>query len=41
MQLQEKNTRLGRLSYGLIAALLGGGPIIVIIALLWGGCTKW
>lgn len=33
--------RLGRISYGLIAGLLGLPLPIVIIALLWGGCTNW
>lgn len=33
--------RGGRVSYGVIAALLGLPLPIVIIALLWGGCTHW
>lgn len=33
--------RAGRISYGLIAGLLGLPLPIVIIALLWGGCTNW
>jgi len=33
--------RAGRVSYGLVAALLCLPLPIVIIALLWGGCTNW
>lgn len=34
-------TRIGKVRYGLAAMLLGLPIPIVIIALLWGGCTKW
>lgn len=34
-------TRLGRISYAGAAWLLGLPLPIVIIALLWGGCTKF
>jgi hypothetical protein len=34
-------TRFGRVRYGLAALLLGLPLPIVIIALLWGGCTNW
>jgi hypothetical protein len=34
-------TRAGKVRYGLAAMLLGLPIPIVIIALLWGGCTKW
>ena len=37
----EPTTRLGKIRYGLAAILLGLPLPIVIIALLWGGCTKW
>jgi len=37
----EPMTRWGRVRYGLAAVLLGLPLPIVIIALLWGGCTKW
>ena len=29
--------RAGRISYGIIAGLLGAPTIIIIIALIWGG----
>jgi hypothetical protein len=35
------NTRPGRISYALIAGLLGAPTIIVIIALLVGGVFRW
>ncbi len=43
MRSQANNllARAGRVSYGLIAGLLGLPLPIVIIALLWGGCTHW
>ncbi len=34
-------TRAGKIKYGLAAWLLGLPIPIIIIALLWGGCTKW
>jgi hypothetical protein len=34
-------TRAGKIKYGLAAWLLGLPVPIIIIALLWGGCTKW
>jgi hypothetical protein len=34
-------THTGRISYAVIAYLLGGPGIIIVIALLWGGCMKW
>lgn len=34
-------TRAGKVRYGLAAWLLGLPIPIIIIALLWGGCTKW
>jgi hypothetical protein len=34
-------TRLGKIKYGLAAWLLGLPLPIIIIALLWGGCTNW
>jgi hypothetical protein len=37
----EPTTRLGKVRYGLAAMLLGLPLPIVIIALLWGGCTRW
>lgn len=37
----EPTTRFGKVRYGLAAILLGLPLPIVIIALLWGGCTKW
>jgi hypothetical protein len=37
----EQMTRWGKVRYGLAAMLLGLPIPIVIIALLWGGCTKW
>ena len=33
-------TRAGKIRYGLAAWLLGLPIPIIIIALLWGGCTK-
>ena len=33
--------RLGRISYAAIAWLLGLPLPIIIIALLWGGCTNF
>jgi hypothetical protein len=36
-----QNTRAGRISYGIIAGLLGAPTIIVIIALVWGGVFHW
>ena len=29
--------RAGRISYGIIAGLLGAPTIVIIIALIWGG----
>ena len=34
-------TRAGKVRYGLAAWLLGLPLPIIIIALLWGGCTRW
>ena len=34
-------TRLGKIRYGLAAMLLGLPLPIILIALLWGGCTRW
>ena len=34
-------TRAGKVRYGLAAWLLGLPLPIIIIAVLWGGCTKW
>lgn len=33
--------RAGRISYAAAAWLLGLPLPIIIIALLWGGCTNW
>ena len=41
MRTDTPTTRLGRISYAAIAWLLGLPLPIVIIALLWGGCTNW
>lgn len=41
MQPQSPVARLGRVSYAAIAWLLGLPLPIIIIALLWGGCTNW
>jgi hypothetical protein len=41
MQPQGPMTRLGRISYAGIAWLLGLPLPIIIIALLWGGCTNF
>lgn len=41
MQDETPVPRKGRVSYALIAALLGAPTIIVIIALLIGGVFKW
>jgi hypothetical protein len=38
---EEPTTRLGKVRFGLAAMLLGLPLPIVIIALLWGGCTRW
>jgi hypothetical protein len=38
---QTPLNRFGKISYGIIAGLLGAPTIIVIIALLWGGIFKW
>ena len=37
----EPTTRFGKIRYGAAAWLLGLPVPIIIIALLWGGCTKW
>ena len=37
----EPTTRLGKVRYGMVAMLLGLPLPIVLIALIWGGCTKW
>ena len=37
----EPTTRMGKVRYGLAAMLLGLPLPIIIIALLWGGCTRW
>lgn len=36
----EPMTRLGKIRYGLAAMLLGLPLPIIIIAFLWGGCTR-
>jgi|GEM_PF-2318933 len=41
MTTQTPLNRFGKISYGIIAGLLGAPTIIVIIALLWGGIFKW
>jgi uncharacterized membrane protein len=41
MQNNTPTPRTGRISYALIAGLLGAPTIIVIIALLVGGIFKW
>ena len=33
--------RVGRISYGIIAGLLGAPTIIIVIALIWGGVFSW
>jgi len=40
MLTNPQNTRAGRISYGIIAGLLGA-PTIIIIALFVGGVFKW
>jgi hypothetical protein len=40
MEPQEPTTRLGKIRFGLAALLLGLPLPIVIIAFLWGGCTR-
>ena len=40
MNPQEPTTRLGKIRFGLAALLLGLPLPIVIIAFLWGGCTR-
>jgi len=35
------NTRAGKVSYALVAGLLGAPTIVVIIALLVGGVFRW
>lgn len=37
----DEPVREGKIKYGLAAWLLGLPIPIIIIALLWGGCTKW
>jgi hypothetical protein len=37
----EELTRWGKIRYGLAAWLLGLPLPIILIALIWGGCTKW
>jgi hypothetical protein len=37
----DELTRWGKIRYGLAAWLLGLPLPIIIIALLWGGCTQW
>ena len=41
MQPDQSTTRLGRISYAAIAWLLGLPLPIILIALLWGGCTNF
>lgn len=43
MLTKEKDicARAGRVSYGIIAWLLGAPGIVILIALMWGGCTNW
>ncbi len=36
-----QETRAGRISYAGIAWLIGAPIPIIIIALIWGGCTKF
>jgi len=38
--MQNQTNRLGKIRYGLAAWLLGLPLPIIIIALLWGGCTS-
>ncbi len=38
---QPRIERAGRISYGIIAGLLGAPTIIIIIALIWGGVFSW
>jgi len=33
--------RAGRISYGIIAGLLGAPTIVIVIALIWGGVFSW
>jgi hypothetical protein len=35
------DSRYGKVRYGLAAWLLGLPLPIILIALLWGGCTRW
>jgi hypothetical protein len=41
MQATGSTSRLGRISYAAIAWLLGLPLPIILIALIWGGCTKF
>jgi hypothetical protein len=41
MQSQTPTPRQGKISYALIAGLLGAPTVVVIIALLIGGVFKW
>lgn len=38
---QPRVQRAGRISYGIIAGLLGAPTMIIVIALLWGGVFSW
>lgn len=41
MQNESPTPRKGKISYALIAGLLGAPTVIVIIALLVGGVFRW
>ncbi len=41
MRLQDQFARAGRVSYAGAAWLLGLPLPVIIIALLWGGCTRF
>lgn len=41
MKTESLTARVGRVSYAAAAWLLGLPLPVVIIALLWGGCTKF
>jgi hypothetical protein len=41
MHTESPTPRQGKISYALIAGLLGAPTIIVVIALLVGGIFKW
>ncbi len=41
MLTEPRLQRAGRISYGIIAGLVGAPTIIIIIALIWGGVFKF